>query len=580
MRRLATWLVLAITGVLLLATLARTAMLSYSLRTSQESQAVEAAMENARDIAIWAGERWDRAPVDIRFSLSALARLANARVWLVSAEGRVWVDTEANPSWEGVTIESPELKRALGGHESRVPGRSPWLESAVACVVPVVHSGKILGAVYLFLPVQSEGSGPFMGPLFWSAVIALSLAILVAVYVARRLAAPVETITQFARSLGEGNFTGSVKVRSVEEVNVLADTLTQVSGHLNASFGALAAERQRLTAILESMQEGVVVADPGGRLTLVNPAAARLLGWQEPADQPLSVVSPVFPELLRQGLLQAMNGETQEVHLRLGETQDLLAICSPVPTPDGQATGALAVLRDLSSVLRLQRLRENFLADVAHELRSPLANLSVLAEAFGDGTIGWEEKDPYIRTLQDEVARLTRLSRDVLDLTQLDAGVIAVTMEWVDLAAYVASVASRMQERFRAAGVALVCAVPPGLQVHLAPMRMEQVLSNLLENALRHTPSRGTVRVEAGRAGEDQVCLKVIDTGSGIAPEHLPHIFERFYKADPARTPGRSGTGLGLSIVRKLVELQGGHVAVTSESGAGTEFRVYIAAKA
>jgi two-component system, OmpR family, sensor histidine kinase ResE len=575
-KRLVTWLMGAFVGVVLLATLARTLLLTYSLDSSGQQDAIASAMEDARDMADWAQHRWDRAPVDIRFSLSTMARVANARVWLVDTNGRVRVDTQGNPSWEGVAIQSAELARALKGQESLVAGKSPWLDAAVAYVVPVVRNQEVLGAVYLFLPVEG-GMRPHShsAEIIWSAVFSLLISALIAAVVARKLAAPVEAITRFARSLGKGDFTSTIHVRSIEEVNVLADTLTQVSGQLKTSFDTISTERQRLTAILASMQEGVVVMDAGGRLTLVNPAAVSLLGWRDPDGCPAAITDPAIPDRLRQALTQAISGGTHEVSFRLRDTQEVLAVCSPVPVGEGGEVGALAVLRDMSSVLRLQRLRENFIADVAHELRGPLANLSVLAEAFGDGTIAWEERAPYVRQLQDEVARLGRLSYDVLDLAQLDAGVMPAELEAVELAPYVTSLVSRQGGPFRAAGVHLHCDIPAGLKVLISPLRMDQVLTNLLENALRHTPAGGSVRVVALPVN-GQVCLAVSDTGTGIPPEHLPNIFERFYKADPARTRGKAGTGLGLSIVRQLTELQGGHITVSSEMGKGAEFRVYM----
>jgi two-component system sensor histidine kinase ResE len=575
-----TWLMAAFVGVVLLGTLARTAVLTVTLRASRQTEAVTTSGEDARTIATWAVTRWDRPADQIRVSLGTMARVAGARVWLVDARGVVLVDTQANPSWEGATVQSHELGEALSGTPSLTEGPSPWLASAVSWSVPVqTGDGRVLGAVVLFLPIgsASDASTALISPLLWSAVIGIVLAAVAAYGASRSFAAPVEALTAYARTLGDAQFRPGPRVSTIQELRVLSDTLTDVSGRLKASFDAITDERQRLAAILESMQEGVIAVDAAGRLMIANPAAVSLLQWPEAPSLPAAAADMRLPERLAQALREALDGQTAQARFLLHGKTEIHAVCSPVPGNDGGVACATAVLRDLSSVMRLQRLRENFVADVAHELRGPLANLSLLAEAFGDGTIAWEDRGPFVQALQGEVARLRRLSLDVLDLAQLDAGVMTLTTEPVSVAALLAGVTGRLSSAAAAAGVDLRWNAEPSLQVMASTMRLEQVLANLVENALRYTPAGGSVALSAYAAGE-RVCLQVSDTGQGIPAEHLPFIFERFYKADRARTRDGAGTGLGLAVVRQLVELQGGQVAVTSEPGRGTEFQVWLPA--
>jgi signal transduction histidine kinase len=578
MRRLFTWLMAAFVSVVLLSTLVRTMVLSISLRASRQTASVQTAREDAGAIAAWAQERWDRPADDIRLSLGALARVADARVWLVDRSGLVRVDTLGNPSWEGVAVRSAELQQALTGEATLMEGPSPWLDTAISWVVPVVREGQVLGAVALFLPAPSaDPAGGLTGTLVWSAAIGVSLAVAVAYAASRSIAAPAEALTAYARSLGEGRFGIGPSIRSIQELQVLAETLTDVSGRLKASFDTLGEERQRLAAILESMQEGVLATDGAGRLMMANPAAVRLLQWTATPALPAAPGEVLLPERLGQALRDGLDGHTTEVSFLLRGSEEILAICAPVAGTDGRVAGATAVLRDLSSVMRLQRVRENFIADVAHELRGPLANLSLLAEAFGDQTIPWEGRAPFVQSLQGEVARLRRLSFEVLDLAQLDAGVMSMTPEATLLAGSVTAAAGRLADAAASAGVDLQSLVGGDLWVSASALRLDQVVSNLLENALRYTPEGGSITVKAAPEG-GRVCLSIADTGRGIPPEHLPFIFERFYKADPARTRDGAGTGLGLAVVKQLVELQGGQVDVRSEPGRGTEFRVWLQA--
>jgi signal transduction histidine kinase len=578
MKRLFTWLMAAFVAVVLVGTLSRTVFLTISLRRSAQGQTVETSLHDARTIATWASERWERMPGDLRPSLGALATVANARVWLVDSTGNVRVDTEGKPSWEGAHLPDAEFRRILAGGGPAVVDNSPWLGSAVTITAPVMRDQdqRVLGTVFLFLP---ENGSPYHPPvasdaLLWSGVLALGLAAVAAYLLSRTLARPVEEITRFARRLGKGDFSGELQAQSVAEFSELAATLTWASAQLRHSFGALSEERQRLATVLQSMQEGVLVLEAPGEIALMNDAAVQMLRCERPVLPMPITAATGLPGRLCEALTEAAAGASVEVYLRPQGQEDVLAVCSPLISPGG-GSGAVAVLHDLGAVMRLQRLRENFIADAAHELRGPLANLSVLAEALGDGTIPWDGREPYVASLQAEVARLHRLSLDVLDLARMDAGVMTVTIEPVTLAGVAASVRFRLTNRAAAAGVTLAASVPEELRVLASPDRLERVIFNLVENAIRHTPAGGTVTLGAGREA-DTVRLTVADNGAGIPAEHLLHIFERFYKVDPARTRTDAGTGLGLAVVKQLVELQGGSVAVTSEVGRGSVFSVLL----
>lgn len=386
MKRLFSRLMLAFMGVLLLSTLTRSVALTRFMRQSARTETAREALADARAISAWAQERWDRPPADLRPSLGTMARVASARVWLVDATGQVRVDTQGNPSWEGALVSGDELEQARRGAETTVSGRSPWLESAVASVVPITREGRVIGAVFLFVPEQAASArGDLLSLLLWTALLALSVSGVAVYVISRTISRPVEEITRFARDMGDGRFGAGIAVSGVAEVNELAATLTRVNARLRASFATLEEERQRLESILLSIQEGVVAIDNEHQMTVLNGAAARLLHLPDPNHLPVPLAETELPGVLRQALLEAAQGKTVEGHLRL-RGQDLLAACVPIPGVDGYA-GAVAVVRDLEAVMRLQRMRENFVADVAHELRGPLANLGVLAEAFGDGTI-------------------------------------------------------------------------------------------------------------------------------------------------------------------------------------------------
>ncbi len=328
---------------------------------------------------------------------------------------------------------------------------------------------------------------------------------------------------------------------------------------------------QKLHSALQYMAEGAVAVGEDRRLLFTNPAAVKLLGLEAGAETlPLWEIG--LPEPLAQALDQATQpGATQPERLtfRLGSA-DLEAHVSPVYTDFGRY-GAIAVLHDATARAQFRRLQESFVANVSHELRGPLASLSATLEALADGVIPESSRDQYLQSMLQEMGRLRRLSYEVVDLTRLDSGAVQFQREPIAVRPLLEAVAQKAAQRCAKAGLTL--SIAAGELLCVADYdRVDQVLLNLLENAVEHTPPGGTIHLSAERAGQ-AIRFSVKDTGVGIASEHLPLIWERFYKVDQARTlrPGK-GTGLGLAIVRKLVEGMGGEVSVESQPMQGSTF--------
>ncbi len=326
---------------------------------------------------------------------------------------------------------------------------------------------------------------------------------------------------------------------------------------------------QKLESLLQNMAEGVIAVDENRRLLFINPAARRLLGVpeEETAARPWA---DLLPGLLAAKLERTADPgayEAEKVTFTCGG-RDLEADLSPVYSAFGRF-GALAVIRDITEQLKFRRLQESFVANASHELRGPLASISATLEAIVDGVIPEVERQRYLRALLEEMARLRRLSYDVIDLTRLDTGVVDLIPEPIALDDLLQAAADRAGHRAAEGGIRLRVTCDR-IMAHADPDRTEQVITNLVDNAIRFTPPGGEIHLEAA-VEENMVRVRVADTGVGIAEEHLPYIFERFYKADPARTLRRgSGTGLGLAIARQLIERMGGTIHAASVVGQGT----------
>jgi two-component system phosphate regulon sensor histidine kinase PhoR len=353
-------------------------------------------------------------------------------------------------------------------------------------------------------------------------------------------------------------------VRGLEELSNAVRTLA-ITCQMQAA--GLDAERARLAAVLEQMTDGVLIADALGRIQFANPAAGRLFDEPQPAGRTVA-------EVLRQHQLVETwqrcqrEGEAREETVELAPNRKFLQL---VVLPDRQTGGTLLLVQDLTRLRRLETVRRDFISNVSHELRTPLASLKALTETLRDGAL----EDPpaarrFLTRIETEVDALTQMAQELLELARIESGQVPLERRALAPGELIASSAERMRAQAERAGLALHVHVPDGLPEVLADRpRLEQVLVNLIHNAIKFTPPGGSLTLSAEREG-DIVRFSVEDTGTGIPADDLPRIFERFYKADRARSGG--GTGLGLSISRHLVESHGGRIWAESREGDGSTF--------
>jgi two-component system phosphate regulon sensor histidine kinase PhoR len=347
----------------------------------------------------------------------------------------------------------------------------------------------------------------------------------------------------------------------------LSNAVRELALAQQGRLSALDAERGKLAAVLEQMTDGVLIADALGRVQFANPAVARLFGGPQAPGHTVA-------EILRQHqLIEAwqrcqQSGELQTQSVELPARHQFIQL---IVIPDRNTGGSLLLVQDLTRVRRLETVRRDFISNVSHELRTPLASLKALTETLQEGAL----EDPkaarrFLGRIETEVDALTQMAQELLELTRIESGQVPLELKAASPAVLLTSAADRMRAQAERAGLALRVEPPADLPEVLAdPPRLEQVLVNLIHNALKFTRPGGEVVLSAG-AQEGFVRFAVADSGVGISPDDLPRIFERFYKADRARSGG--GTGLGLSICRHLVEAHGGQIWAESEEGRGSTF--------
>ncbi|MGN6811649.1 MAG: HAMP domain-containing sensor histidine kinase, partial [Thermomicrobiales bacterium] len=396
------------------------------------------------------------------------------------------------------------------------------------------------------------------------------VAAVLALILSRYIIQPIDELRRMADNLAAGQLDQRSAPRADDELGRLGRAFNRMAGELSETIGIISDERAKLAAVLETMGDGLLMIEGDGTIALANRAAETLLTGRDVLGRPLNEVTP-DPELTSLVREATQAGRTRTALLETGRARRAVrAVAAPVRGVAG--TPVLLVLHDLTELRRLETARRDFVANISHELRTPLASIKALVETLEDGAIEDESvARTFLHQVDEEVDHLTELVRELLELSRIESGEVALEREPIAVTDLIDPVVRRLSAQADRAGVALTVAPLDGLPPVLAdPGRTGHVLLNLLHNAIKFTPPGGTIAVTATRQG-GYLAITVRDSGSGIEPAHLPRIFERFYKADKARSSG--GAGLGLAIAKHLVNAHGGALtARNNDDGPGASF--------
>ena len=393
-------------------------------------------------------------------------------------------------------------------------------------------------------------------------LISFLLAAILAALFSRAVSKPITDLRDVAQSLAAGERKRYPALAAPGEVGDLADAVHRLAEQLEARLAALTAEQSILTALVETLNEGVIAISPSHQVVRINQTGRRLLS----IDRPVPFGLDFLPReaTLRNAILLALRGtETETEEVVIGQTTFSL---TARPLASG---GAVLALFDLTPIRRLEAVRRDFVANVSHELRTPLTIVGGFAETLQDPDLPPERRARFAQAILANAQRMQRIVDELLDLSRIESGHWQPHPQPIEVAEVASEVFGRIAEVAKSKGIALETAIHPEAEVIYADrMALEQILLNLVENALRHTTS-GRIAIGTDRH-DGSIALSVSDTGSGIPSEHLPRIFERFYRVDTGRSREAGGTGLGLSIVKHLVEAHGGSVRADSTLGVGT----------
>jgi two-component system sensor histidine kinase ResE len=432
------------------------------------------------------------------------------------------------------------------------------------------------GAIFIYqsLDVLKETTDKTTKLILLAAGIAIILTTFFAFFLSTRITAPLRKMREAAFQVAKGKFDTKVPVASHDEIGELATAFNQMGKQLKFNINALNQEKEQLRSILSSMADGVLTFNRDGTILITNPPAELFLQhWFYEQGKDSQLPAPIEMLDLLDQVIKTDKDQTSELTIQ-GRTY--VVIISPLYNRNN-VRGAVVVIRDMTEERRLDTLRDDFIANVSHELRTPIAMLQGYSEAIIDDIAATdEEKKEFAKIIYDETLRIGRLVNELLDLARMEAGHISLNYDTIPIQSFVQRVTFKFQGVARESNVHLSSEVEEdAAMVEMDPDRIEQVLTNLIDNAIRYTPENGTVKV-IQEEFEDGIMISVVDTGTGIQDEDLPFVFERFYKADKARTRGKSGTGLGLAIAKNIIEAHHGRITVKSKVGQGTTFSFYL----
>lgn len=390
---------------------------------------------------------------------------------------------------------------------------------------------------------------------------------------------PIRRLTSMAHHLTQGELNRRVLITCKDEFAELGQSLNQMAAEFENTLNLVSEQRNQLAAILSSMTDGIIISDGQDMVTLLNPSAETILELPQEKAVGHSFIEVVRDYELAQIFKQCLKEQKQQIKLlqMLPHKRTLRVIATPLK---GEGDGMLLVLQDLTELKQLEITRREFITNVSHELRTPLASLKAIIETLEGGVTD----DPiaakaFVEKADTEVNRLTQLVDELAELFRIESGQAPMKKLTLDINELLTRVAERFQNAAYRSGLKLQVEASPNLpQVAADGERIEQVMANLVHNAIKFTPAGGEISLWA-KSTDDYVFVYIRDTGIGIDADELPHIFKRFYKADKAR--GRRGSGLGLAIVKHIIDAHGGKIWVESTVGGGSTviFNLPIAPK-
>lgn len=513
-----------------------------------------------------------------------LGKQASTRITIMLPSGKVVGDSEEDPARMDNHADRPEFIQALTGPSGTSTRYSRTLKKNMMYVgVAVKKNNQTLAVVRTSIPVNAMDVA-LKGIRIKIALGGLIIAVLAAILsllVSRRVTRPIEQIKTWAESIGRGEFRFRPPVAESEEIAALSDTMNHMAVELRDRIDTVIRQRNETEAMLSSMVEGVLAVDMEERVISLNHAAAEILGCNQTEAQGRSIHEVVRSTVLHHFVTDTLSSQEpveKEIVLSYDGDRVLNGHGTLLRDAEGGQVGALIVLNDVTHIRKLEKIRRDFVANVSHEIKTPITAIKGFVETLRDGALeDPEDAQRFLTIISKHVDRLEAIIEDLLRLSRIEREaereeVVLVEGKVKDLLQTAIQVC---EVKAVAKKVRIELSCEKDIVAKIDAVLLEQALANLLDNAIKYSNEGSVIQVEATQK-ESEIIISVSDHGCGIEKEHLPRLFERFYRADKARSRQLGGTGLGLAIVKHIAQAHGGHVSVESTHGKGSTFAIHL----
>jgi two-component system, OmpR family, phosphate regulon sensor histidine kinase PhoR len=498
----------------------------------------------------------------------------DARVTIIALNGTVLGDSDENPATMENHATRPEVIDALASGLGEITRYSTTLgEMMMYVAVPITNQSNIVGVARVALPLAAvENSLNQVTLIIILAVVVMAvLAIVAAGLIARATTRPIREITKAAKRIASGELGQKIPVRTRDETGQLAQAFNEMSSNLNKLVGDISIEKTKLQTVLANMADGVIMADAEGKIVLANQATERLFSFREKDVINKPLIEVVYDHEADEILKLCLRTSQMQTAQFESVTSKRFIRAIAIPLIEDRLTGALLLFQDLTELKSLQTMRRELVGNISHELRTPLAGIKAMVETLKDSAIDDKEAAmDFLTRIDSEVDHLTQMVSELTELSRIETGHTELRMSPVNLNLLVEEVVAQLNPLAQRQQVTITTDLATDLSIVRADNdRIRQTLTNLVHNAIKFNHLGGKVTVST-KADRESVTVSVSDTGIGISKEDLPHVFERFYKADKARP--RGGSGLGLAVAKHTVQAHGGSIWAQSEGGKGSTF--------
>jgi len=512
--------------------------------------------------------------------VTTLSEKIKCRITVIDNLGKVLADSEKSQK-EILQMENhlyrPEVKMALADGAGIDTRYSSTLKiDMLYAALPIKENKEIIGVVRLALPLESveKTLHEIRKTVLLGLIVALALAFVLGSVITSQTIRPINRMIQVSRKFSEGDFSRRVLQSSQDEIGELAATLNKMAQGLEDKVKEINAQNQQLAAIFNSMIEGIIVVDKSSRIISVNPTVERIFNVSKK-----EVEEKIFLEAIRNNDISEVissvlkNGRplSKEINLVLPVRKIFEVNAAPI-FDNNAVNGCLVVIHDITEVRKLETIRSDFVANVSHELKTPLTSIKGFVETLLGGALDDKENNRhFLKIIQDHAERLDSLVNDLLSLSHLESKEIMLKKTNFNLRQQVEGVISGFRSQLKRKNIEIKNELPAGISVIADKDRLEQVVTNLIDNAIKFNKEKGFIRIFSEGINSN-VKITVEDSGIGIPEKDISRIFERFYRVDKAHSRELGGTGLGLSIVKHIIELHSGSVGVESTEGFGSKF--------